>query len=666
MVENYLFSNRRQKDLESTNEIRKKIKDLLQLNPEESKRLALDLVAREPDLAVNYKNLAVCFALLDDLQRALSTLELAKNRLSSDSFYLESTAIEIFREKQMQSELTAKAAKLICNPEIKTSQKVEIFQKHSEVFDGKVLIRQLPDLRTVASGNNVLFLELLIALNQTGNQEVVKLLLPEIPNVSQLDHLSKRRLSILYVQNDDSRKALALREELASEPQSEESHIEDLNEIQVIKFKLGYVAESIEATEYLLEKYPHTPNSLRIRAFHEYYVEDSDLTVIKNSSLKYGACLIPVERRKSESSNRSAGPVSIGFLSSNFSAHPVGWMTAGFFCEAPNYPDLANIHILSFKTDVDFVSKTIEESGNRFHKFDDFDDREALEMIKGLDLDILVDLDGFQADHNLPIILSKPAPILVKWVGGLIGSMWLPEYDYLITDSHHTPPAFESDFSEKLIRGEHSYVTYTPPPYPNARQKPPFEDNKYITFGCFNNISKLTPGCLRAWSEILNQTPKSRLFLKDSRLSDLGARERIQSILAKSGVGRDRISFEGRSVHEDHVKKIAEVDICLDPMPYSGGLSTLEAIYQGVPVITLAGRCLAHRHSTSHLNVIGHSELVTSSSDEYIGLAVDLATNTERLGLYRKTLKDDLFASPLLQHKRFTEDLLKKMAALVS
>ena len=340
-------------------------------------------------------------------------------------------------------------------------------------------------------------------------------------------------------------------------------------------------------------------------------------------------------------------------------------MSAGFFIEASKLKDVADIHILAGSSFTDFVAQTIRESGNTYHDLTDKKGEEIEQIILDLNLDILVDMDGMTAMSKIQNLIKKPAPLLIKWVGGLVGSMWLPEYDYLITDKHQTPPNLEKDFSEELILMDNSYVTYTPPPYDIDLLEPAQIHNQYVTFGCFNNASKFTLTCCEIWSQILKQVENSKLILKDRAFGDNGTRNVIRNTFKTFGIAANRITFRGGSPHETHLKYLSAVDICLDPIPYSGGLSTLEAIYMGIPVISLEGRLLCHRHSTSHLSVIGRSEFIAKTAAEYVDKATNLASAPERILQYRRTLRNDLLESPLLNHKSFAKDLIKKMAALV-
>ena len=344
--------------------------------------------------------------------------------------------------------------------------------------------------------------------------------------------------------------------------------------------------------------------------------------------------------------------------------HPVGWMTAGFFCEVAKLKHLAQIHIISRRGKPDFVAKTIENSGNIFHDYERLSDEDLERNITLLGLDILVDLEGLGLHSEIDLLIHKPSTFLVKWVGGLMGSTYFPEYDFLISDKHQTPKKFENDFSEAIMYMDENYVTYTPPPYKLRRHEAPHNLNDFITFGCFNNVMKISDSCVNAWAQILDQVDQSILYIKDRSTGDTAVQKNLREKFSLLDIDPERIQFWPPTKHEDHLKYIQLVDIALDPFPYTGGLSTLEAVFMGVPVIALSGRLLCHRHSTTHLAAIGHPELISTEQQEYVEIAVALANDKDQINNYRSNLPRDLEESPLLNHKEFAEGFIKKMAAL--
>jgi predicted O-linked N-acetylglucosamine transferase (SPINDLY family) len=338
-------------------------------------------------------------------------------------------------------------------------------------------------------------------------------------------------------------------------------------------------------------------------------------------------------------------------------------MTVGFFCELHHtFGKDAEAVIFSTANCDDFITKTIRAvTKENFHAVGHLTDDELISFIDKQSIDYLIDLDGMIAGNRLHVILNQKAPV-VKWVGGLIGSTYLQGIDYLITDWAQTPVELQADFTEELLIFDDSYVTYTPPPYKLEINAPPCLNTNQITFGCFNNGVKLTSKTIEVWAKILLNTENSTLILKDRAFDQKLAKNRILDLFTRVEIDPNRIHMLGGSSHREHLLAHHQVDICLDPLPYSGGLSTLEAAYMGVPVISRPGRLLAHRHSASHLKSLDCPELIAASEMEYVTLACDLAKEHGRIDQYRQTLRKNLYGGPLLNHEKFTHEFIKKLA----
>ena len=178
-----------------------------------------------------------------------------------------------------------------------------------------------------------------------------------------------------------------------------------------------------------------------------------------------------------------------------------------------------------------------------------------------------------------------------------------------------------------------------------------------ISFGSFNNMTKVNLRVIALWGELLRRLPASRLVLKTRELGDSAMRQRILSLFAVEGIAAERVVLTGYSPHPELLKAYNGIDIALDPFPYSGGLTTIEALWMGVPVVTLGGDRFASRHSLSHLNVVGLGELVADGPEDYLRIAQDLSHDLTRLAATRAGLRNRLSASPLLKSVQFTRAL---------
>ena len=185
-----------------------------------------------------------------------------------------------------------------------------------------------------------------------------------------------------------------------------------------------------------------------------------------------------------------------------------------------------------------------------------------------------------------------------------------------------------------------------------------------VTFGCFNNPAKVNPALVAVWAEILRQVPKSRLVLKYMGYDSAGSRRHYGELFAAHGVGRERVELLGGSPHRQLLAEYHRIDLALDPYPYSGRLTTCEALWMGVPVVTLPGETFAGRHSLSHLSNAGFPETVVRDTAHYVNLAVELAKDLDRLAAWRVGLRERVAASPLCDGPRFAGNLLRAFRAI--
>jgi predicted O-linked N-acetylglucosamine transferase (SPINDLY family) len=204
----------------------------------------------------------------------------------------------------------------------------------------------------------------------------------------------------------------------------------------------------------------------------------------------------------------------------------------------------------------------------------------------------------------------------------------------------------------------HDYVCFEPPREAPAIGPSPAPGQGCFTFGSFNNLSKITPEVIRLWAEIVRRVPKSRLLLVTPALDSTTARERIGAIFVAAGGDRAQLELHGALPWVDLLARYTTVDVALDPFPYSGGLTTCEALWMGVPVVTWPGETFAGRHSLSHLSNVGLTETVAANPGEYVDLALRLAGDLPRLAGIRAGLRAQVARSPLCDGPRFARQLM--------
>jgi len=348
--------------------------------------------------------------------------------------------------------------------------------------------------------------------------------------------------------------------------------------------------------------------------------------------------------------------LKIGYVSPDFRKHSVAY----FIEPVLSAHDLKKHEIFCY-SDVPFpdeVTKCFQQYADQWRSIAGMSDEMVTELIRNDKIDILVDLAGHTAKNRLLVFARKPAPVQVSWIG-YPATTGLSVMDYKIVD-HYTDPKdmTEQFYTEKLIRMPESFLCYLP--YEESPDVGPLPalTNGWITFGSFNNFSKVSSQILYVWCAILRELPQSRLMLKSQAMSSKIARNQVIDIFEKEGVSADRIEFMSfvPSV-KMHIDLYNRIDIALDTFPYHGTTTTCEALWMGVPVITLAGNTHVSRVGVSLLLNVGLPELIAATSDEYIAKAVNLANDPDKLKTLRERLRQMMRNSPLTDQKRFAADL---------
>lgn len=392
-----------------------------------------------------------------------------------------------------------------------------------------------------------------------------------------------------------------------------------------------------------------------------HYDPDNTKEEIFEAHLKWDQLHTPGKRlsRPVPSNQDKDKKLRIGLISAGLWKHPVGWMiTAGLENLSK---DRFEIYCYSTDNRIDDIAKRIHHTSSAWKKVDGYSDEVIANIIKEDEIDILVELSGHSSGGKLSAVAHEPAPVMVKWVGGLFNTTGMKAMDYLLTDHFETPAGEEEFYTEKMVRMPDDYICFTPPDYDIEVGELPYTKTGYITFGCFNNPKKINEAVLENWAKILQKFPDSKLFLKGSQYDADTMRDRIIHILGSFDISESRIMFEGHSAHNELLESYNRVDIALDPWPYSGGLTTCEALWMGVPVITRPGPTFAGRHSTTHLNNAGFPEWVANSWEEYIEKVVELASDTDKLSELRSGMREKIEASPLCNGEQFGKNLSKAL-----
>ena len=354
--------------------------------------------------------------------------------------------------------------------------------------------------------------------------------------------------------------------------------------------------------------------------------------------------------------NRDPGrKLRIGYVSADFVPHPVAYLLLDIL----RYHDenKFEVHCFSMAIRVDDVLPELREGADQWEDIFFLSDEELVDMIRKAEIDILVDLSGHTAHHRLMAFARRPAPVQVEWIG-YFHSTGMKSLDYFITDPHTSPQAGGQLFSETPVFMPHTRFCYGPPAYTPDVMPLPAEQFGSITFGSFNRLPKMTDEVVSSWARILHAVPGSRLVLKAGALADTTTTERLRTRFEKFGIDPDRLELRENSSHPEMFAQYGDIDIALDPFPFNGGMTTLEALWMGVPVVTIAGNSVVSRQTVSALANIGLAdELAFPGVDAYIQGAVALAHDRARLAKLRREMRPRMAASPLCQPEQFVRDL---------
>jgi protein O-GlcNAc transferase len=285
------------------------------------------------------------------------------------------------------------------------------------------------------------------------------------------------------------------------------------------------------------------------------------------------------------------------------------------------------------------------------------DDDAAADLIEADQIDILVDLAGHTGGNRLLVFARKPAPVQVTWLG-YPGTTGMKAMDYRISDNFAEPVGMTENLNvETLWRLPQIFCCYQGhESNPAVIDHPPADDNGYITFGCFNNFIKVTDPVLETWARILARVPDSRLLLEIRGLDGPQFRSDVETRLQRLGLPLERVILEPRKKVNQFVL-YNKIDIVLDPFPCVGGTNSMDAVWMGVPFVTLAGEHFASRMGVTVLTNAGMPELIAKNMDEYVAVAVGLALDRQRLRDLRHNLRQKVENSPLMDAPAFTRNM---------
>jgi predicted O-linked N-acetylglucosamine transferase (SPINDLY family) len=346
----------------------------------------------------------------------------------------------------------------------------------------------------------------------------------------------------------------------------------------------------------------------------------------------------------------ASGPLRIGVLSSDLRGHAVGSFVEPLLQHAPE-----GTHLVAFSNQPhgheDPWRLRLQRHFQAWHEVHALDDAALDALIRRERIDVLIELGGHTADNRLPALARKPAPLVVTAIG-YPDTTGLPAIDLRLVDSTTDPAGSEPWCTERLLRVDPCFLCYTPPDHAPEPALPP--DDAPFTFGSFNTAAKIGPAGAALWARALQAVPGSRLLLKAHWLGDAVVGNAVREHLRAAGIDLSRVELLGETPDvPSHLALYGRVHVAVDTTPYNGTTTTCEALWMGVPVITVPGDRHAARVSASLLTAAGLREFVAPDADAFAQLAAKLAADRGRLAVLRTSLRDCLRRSALLDAKAY-------------
>ena len=370
-----------------------------------------------------------------------------------------------------------------------------------------------------------------------------------------------------------------------------------------------------------------------------------------SEALRWEEGAVPVQMRMAarakrfRRASRAGRKLRIGYVSGDFRGHAVSY----FMEPIIGFHDRRRVEVFAYSTfdKPDAITERIQGKSDHWHVLAGSSDDEATDLIASHDIDVLIDLAGHTGHARLGIFARRAAPVQCHYLG-YFASTGLTEMDYWLGDSTLIPESDDAQYCEKVWRLPRVWVSYSGPehaPEPVSQTDPAGK----VCLGSFNHLGKVTQRSIELWAGILHRVSNSYLLLKTKELNDPVNRERILTAFGRFGVPAARIELLGRTAGwVEHMSLYNRVDIALDPVGgVGGGTTTCDALWMGVPVVTLSGTRHAERMTESMLASIGHHEWTAGNEEEYVQIVVDLAENRSLRDGLRRSMRDALRRSPL-------------------
>ncbi|WP_338440150.1 tetratricopeptide repeat protein [uncultured Aquabacterium sp.] len=450
---------------------------------------------------------------------------------------------------------------------------------------------------------------------------------------------------------------LTLKRALALNPQHADAWV-DLGNVHK---DLGELDEAIACYERAKNISPEQPEPHHTLLMTGNYLPDMDSARLLAQAKAFGAwASARAEGHRFTDWPNTLEPdrtLRIGLVSGDLYAHPVGHFLEGAMRSLHALAG-ERLRLFAYATQPfrDALTERLQACTHGWQTVAGWSDLALAERIRADGIDILIDLSGHTAHNRLPMFALKPAPVQLSWLG-YFATTGLAEMDHLLADPVCLPPELEGHFTEHIWRLPETRLCFTPPQDDVPVAPLPALKHGGITFGCFNNLSKVHEGVVTLWCRILQAVPNSRLLLKAPQLASAQVRQAMQARFRAHGVSGERLLLQTPSTRTEYLQAYAQVDIALDPFPFTGGTTSAEGLWMGVPVLTLAGQSLIARQGVGLMVNAGLPDWVADTPDDCVAKAVAHTADLAKLATLRSGLRAQLMRSPLFDAQRFAHHL---------
>ena len=423
-----------------------------------------------------------------------------------------------------------------------------------------------------------------------------------------------------------------------------------------IFIEIGDIENAFKNFELSLSFYKHDSKYFKQYIFNLNYAEQNSQKKYFDLINTYRKTLSIQKNNLDKSLYKNSSKIKIGFLSSDFREHAVGYQILGVIEKLSLDSDL-ELYCYSLKeseTEDDFLTKRFKLSFDHWLDINSMNEKLIADKIRFDKIQILFDLNGYTTNNLIEVFMYNPAPIQISWAGYL-SSTGIKEIEYIVADPYVVSNKFIDFFTEKPIILDNIWSVLSCFEDVNVSVRTPFYKNGFITFGSFNNLPKINKNIVKTWSEILNKVERSKLKLISPPLKSEEVKNNLKELFYTQGIAPERLILDGDFSRKELLNNYNYIDIALDTFPYGGGTTSLEASWMCVPVLTRSGDSFLSRCGASINNNLGLKDWICRNDEEYISKAIKFSLDVQNL----QKVKDYLLKNKN-QAKLFNTELYVK------